>query len=82
VGGVIRQIPAAIAVARSRARSSLAAMAHRVGDGVVHTDWTDRKANRYGESWDQLTIALGTAVRRYSTEAEPLAPRPVLPLRP
>jgi hypothetical protein len=57
-------------------------MAHRVGDGVVHTDWTDRKANRYGESWDQLTIALGTAVRRYSTEAEPLAPRPVLPLRP
>jgi uncharacterized protein YbjQ (UPF0145 family) len=82
VGGAIRQIPAAIAASRSRARSSLAAMAHRVGDGVVHTDWTDRKVNRYGESWDQLTIALGTAVRRYSTEAEPLTPRPVLPLRP
>jgi uncharacterized protein YbjQ (UPF0145 family) len=82
VGGVIPQIPAAIAASRSRARSSLAAMAHRVGDGVVHTDWTDRKVNRYGESWDQLTIALGTSVRRYSTEAEPLAPRPVLPLRP
>ena len=82
VGGAIRQIPAAITVARSRARSSLAAMAHRSGEGVVHTDWTDRKVNRYGESWDQLAIALGTAVRRYSTEAEPLTPRPVLPLRP
>ena len=38
--------------------------------------------HRYGESWDQLTIAIGTAVRRYSTENVPLTPRPVLPLRP
>jgi uncharacterized protein YbjQ (UPF0145 family) len=82
VPGSIPQIPAAIAAARSRARASLAATTHRVGDGVVHTEWTDRKVNRYGESWDQLAIAVGTAVRRYSTEAEPLTPRPVLPLRP
>jgi uncharacterized protein YbjQ (UPF0145 family) len=82
VGGAIRQIPAAIGVARTRARSALAASAHAAGDGVVHTEWTDRRANRYGESWDQLAIALGTAVRRYSTEAEPIRPRPVIPLRP
>jgi hypothetical protein len=82
VGGPNRQIPSAIAVARSRARGSLAATAHRVGDGVVHTDWTDRRVRRYAESWDQLTIAVGTSVRRYSHEAEPLTPRPVVPLRP
>jgi uncharacterized protein YbjQ (UPF0145 family) len=82
VVGVNRQIPSAISAARSLARSSLAAMAHRVGDGVVHTDWTDRRVNHSGESWDQLALAVGTTVRRYSTEAEPLAPRPVLPLRP
>jgi uncharacterized protein YbjQ (UPF0145 family) len=80
--GPNRQIPSAIAVARSRARASLAATAHHWGDGVVHTEWTDRRVNRYGESWDQLAMAVGTAVRRYSTEVEPLAPRPVLPLRP
>jgi uncharacterized protein YbjQ (UPF0145 family) len=80
--GPNRQIPAAFAVARSRARAALGASAHRAGEGVVHTDWTDRRANRYGESWDQLTIAIGTAVRRYSTENVPLTPRPVLPLRP
>jgi uncharacterized protein YbjQ (UPF0145 family) len=82
VVGANRQIPSAIAVARSRARGSLAASAHRSGEGVVHTEWTDRRVNRYAESWDQLTIAIGTAVRRYSTEVEPLRPRPVLPLRP
>jgi uncharacterized protein YbjQ (UPF0145 family) len=82
VPGVNRQIPSAIAVARTRARSSLAAAAHRSGEGVVNTEWTDRRVHRYGESWDQLTIAVGTAVRRYSTEAPPLTPRPVLPLRP
>jgi uncharacterized protein YbjQ (UPF0145 family) len=82
VPGSNRQIPSAIAVARERARGSLAAMAHRSGEGVVNTDWTDRRVNRYGESWDQLTIAVGTAVRRYSTEAPPLTPRPVIPLRP
>ncbi|HXQ62071.1 MAG TPA: heavy metal-binding domain-containing protein [Acidimicrobiales bacterium] len=80
--GPNRQIPSAIAVARSRARSSLAATAHRSADGVVHTEWTDRRVHRYGESWDQLTIAVGTAVRRYSSEAPPLTPRPVIPLRP
>jgi uncharacterized protein YbjQ (UPF0145 family) len=80
--GPNRQIPSAIGVSRSRARASLAAMAHRFGEGVVNTEWTDRRVNRYGESWDQLTIAVGTAVRRYSTEAPPLTPRPVLPLRP
>jgi uncharacterized protein YbjQ (UPF0145 family) len=80
--GVNRQIPSAVTVARSRARAALAASAHRHGDGVVHTDWSDRRVNRYGESWDQLTVAVGTAVRRYSTEPEPLAPRPVVPLRP
>ena len=80
--GPNRQIPAAIAVSRTRARAALAATAHRSGDGVVHTEWTDRKVNRYGESWDQLTMAVGTAVRRYSTENVPLSPRPVLPLRP
>jgi uncharacterized protein YbjQ (UPF0145 family) len=82
VGGPIRQIPAAIAVARGRARASLAAMAHRFGEGVVHTEWTDRRVSRYAESWDQLTIAVGTAIRRYSSEAPPLTPRPVVPLRP
>jgi uncharacterized protein YbjQ (UPF0145 family) len=82
VGGAIRQIPAAIAVSRTRARASLAAMAHRFGEGVVHTEWTDRRVRRYGESWDQLTVAVGTAVRRYSTEAPLLTPRAVLPLRP
>ncbi len=80
--GPNRQIPAAIAVSRSRARAALAATAHRSADGVVHTDWTDRRVNRYAESWDQLTMAVGTAVRRYTTEVVPLAPRPVLPLRP
>jgi uncharacterized protein YbjQ (UPF0145 family) len=82
VVGANRQIPSAIGVARARARGSLAAMAHRFGDGVVHTEWTDRKVNRYAESWDQLTVAIGTAVRRYRTEVAPLSPRPVLPLRP
>jgi uncharacterized protein YbjQ (UPF0145 family) len=82
VPGANRQIPAAVTVSRSRARASLAAMAHRMGEGVVHTEWTDRRVNRYGESWDQLTVAVGTAVRRYSTEAPPVNPRPVLPLRP
>ncbi|HXQ43449.1 MAG TPA: heavy metal-binding domain-containing protein [Acidimicrobiales bacterium] len=82
VPGVNRQIPSAIGVARSRARESLAATAHGSGEGVVNTEWTDRRVNRYGESWDQLTIAVGTAVRRYSTEAPPITPRPVLPLRP
>ena len=52
---------------------------HRLGEGVVNTEWTDRKVNRYGESWDQLTIAVGTAVRRYSTEAPPLTPVPSSP---
>jgi uncharacterized protein YbjQ (UPF0145 family) len=80
--GPNRQIPSAIAVSRSRARAALAATAHRSADGVVHTEWTDRRVNRYAESWDQLTIAVGTAVRRYTTEVVPLAPRPVLPLRP
>jgi uncharacterized protein YbjQ (UPF0145 family) len=82
VVGANRQIPSAIAVARARARASLAGTAHRGGEGVVHTEWTDRRVNRYAESWDQLTVAIGTAVRRYSTEAPPLRPRPVLPLRP
>jgi hypothetical protein len=82
VPGANRQIPAAIGVARSRARASLAAMGHRMGEGVVHTDWSDRRVNRYGESWDQLTVAVGTAVRRYSSEIPPVNPRPVLPLRP
>jgi uncharacterized protein YbjQ (UPF0145 family) len=82
ISGSNRQIPTAITASRSRARSSLAATGHRLGEGVVNTEWTDRKVNRYGESWDQLTIAVGTAVRRYSTEAPPLTPRPVLPLRP
>ena len=82
VPGANRQIPSAITVARSRARAALAATAHGSGEGVVNTEWTDRRVNRYGESWDQLTIAVGTAVRRYSNEAPPLSPRPVLPLRP
>lgn len=82
VGGPNRQIPAAIAVARGRARTSLAAMAHRLGEGVVHTEWTDRRVQRYDESWDQLTVAVGTAVRRFRAEAPPLTPRAVVPLRP
>jgi hypothetical protein len=48
---------------------------------VVHTEWTDRRV-RHGESWDQLAVAIGTAVRRYSHENQPLSPRPVVPLRP
>jgi hypothetical protein len=82
VPGANRQIPAAITVARTRARMSLATMGHGMGEGVVHTEWTDRRVNRYGESWDQLAVAVGTAVRRYSTEVPPSVPRPVLPLRP
>ncbi|HXQ58573.1 MAG TPA: heavy metal-binding domain-containing protein, partial [Acidimicrobiales bacterium] len=82
VPGANRQIPAAVGVARSRARAALAAVGHRMGEGVVHTEWSDRRVNRYGESWDQLTVAVGTAVRRYSAEVPPVSPRPVLPLRP
>ena len=82
VVGPNRQIPEAMSVARERARAALAATAHRRGEGVVHTEWRDRKVNRYGESWDQLTVAFGTAVRRYRAEAVPEQPRPVVPLRP
>jgi uncharacterized protein YbjQ (UPF0145 family) len=82
VVGPLRQIPQAIGGARARARAALAADAHQRGEGVVHTQWSDRRVNRYGESWNQLTVAIGTAVRRYHRQPEPSAPRPVLPLRP
>jgi hypothetical protein len=82
VAGANRQIPDAIGVARSRARQQLAATGHQRGEGVVHTIWSDRRAARYGESWNQLAVAFGTAVRRYQTETPPISPRPVVPLRP
>jgi Putative heavy-metal-binding len=82
VAGPNRQIPDAIGVARSRARQQLSATGHQRGEGVVHTIWTDRRAARYGEAWNQLTVAFGTAVRRYQKETPPLSPRPVVPLRP
>ncbi|MGD0254235.1 MAG: heavy metal-binding domain-containing protein [Acidimicrobiales bacterium] len=76
------QIPAAVGVARGRARQWLASTAHSMGEGVVHTEWSDRRFVRYGESWNQLALAVGTAVRRYKTEVEPLMPRAIVPLRP
>jgi len=82
VVGPVRQLPRAIAIARGRARAELAARAHRLGEGVVHTDWRDSRLPRYGESFDQLTVAVGTAVRRFQDRPGPQAPRPVLPLRP
>ncbi|MGH9028858.1 MAG: heavy metal-binding domain-containing protein [Acidimicrobiales bacterium] len=80
--GANRQIPAAIGVARGRARQWLAGTGHKMGEGVVHTDWTDSRIVRYGESWNQLALGIGTAVRRFRSEAEPLVPRPVVSLRP
>ena len=82
VVGPIRQLPRAIALARGRARAELAGCAHQLGEGVVHTDWSERRLSRYGESYDQLTVAVGTAVRRFHRQPGPQAPRPVLPLRP
>jgi len=76
------QIPAAIAVARGRARQRLASTGHSMGEGVVHTEWSDRRFVRLGESWNQLALAFGTAVRRYTTEVEPHMARAVVPLRP
>lgn len=80
--GPNRQIPSAVGAARGRARQWLAETGHRMGEGVVHTEWTDRRFIRYGESWNQLALAFGTAVRRYTTELEPRVPRPVVSLRP
>jgi uncharacterized protein YbjQ (UPF0145 family) len=82
VVGPNAQIPAAVGVARGRARQQLASTAHGMGEGVVHTEWSDRRFIRYGESWNQLALALGTAVRRYKTEAEPRPPRAIVSLRP
>lgn len=82
VVGANRQIPMAISVARGRARGALAVTAHAQGDGVVNTEWTDRRVNRYAESWDQLALAVGTAVRRYRSDTEPVPARPVVALRP
>lgn len=80
--GPNRQIPSAVGAARGRARQWLAETGHRMGEGVVHTEWTDRRFIRYGESWNQLALAVGTAVRRYITELAPPVPRPVVSLRP
>lgn len=82
VVGANPQLPEALAAARTRARQGLAAVAHQQGEGVVHTAWTDRRIVRYAESWNQMALAVGTAVRRFSDESEPTAPRPVVPLRP
>jgi uncharacterized protein YbjQ (UPF0145 family) len=76
------QIPAAVAAARGRARQWLASTGHSMGEGVVHTEWSDRRFVRLAESWNQLALAVGTAVRRYTTEAEPPMARAVVPLRP
>jgi uncharacterized protein YbjQ (UPF0145 family) len=80
--GANAQLPEALAAARGRAREALASQAHRNGEGVVHTSWTDRRVVRYGESWNQMALAVGTAVRRFSEEHEPVLPRAVVPLRP
>jgi len=80
--GPNRQIPAAISVARGRARQHLAGTGHKMGEGVVHTDWTDQRFARFGESWNQMALAFGTAVRRFKSETEPVSPRAVVPLRP
>jgi hypothetical protein len=80
--GANPQIPAAIGAARGRARQWLASTGHKMGEGVVHTEWSDRRFVRYGESWNQMALAVGTAVRRYSTEMKPIVPRTVVPLRP
>jgi hypothetical protein len=53
-----------------------------MGEGVVHTEWSDRRFIRFGESWNQLALAVGTAVRRYTAEVEPLVPRAIVSLRP
>jgi uncharacterized protein YbjQ (UPF0145 family) len=82
VVGPNRQIPTAIAAARGRARRTLSDIAHKMGEGVVHTEWTDRRFARYGESWNQLAVAVGTAVRRFESEVEPVRPSAVVPLRP
>ncbi len=80
--GANSQIPEAMSVARTRAREALVAEAHQHAEGVVHTIWTDRRISRYGESWNQMALAIGTAVRRFSEEHEPVMPRLVVPLRP
>ncbi|HUC37418.1 MAG TPA: hypothetical protein VMR97_09870 [Acidimicrobiales bacterium] len=82
VVGPNAQIPSAVGAARSRARQWLARSGHAMGEGVVHTEWTDSHFGRFGESWNQLALAVGTAVRRWSTELEPFAPRAVVSLRP
>jgi hypothetical protein len=80
--GANNQIPAAIGAARGRARQALAGTGHKLGEGVVHTEWSDRRFVRMGESWNQLALAFGTAVRRYTTEMQPSMTRAVVPLRP
>jgi Putative heavy-metal-binding len=80
--GPNRQIPSAVGVARSRARSSLARTGHGMGQGVVHTEWKDVRFARYGEAWNQLALAFGTAVRRFTAETEPQIPAAVVSLRP
>jgi len=80
--GPNRQIPEAIGAARSRARQWLASTGHTMGEGVVQTQWSDSRFSRYGESWYQMALAVGTAVRRFRSSTEPLVPRPVVSLRP
>ncbi len=80
--GTIDQIPQAIDVARDRARAAVREAARHHGQGVVHTDWTDRRLPSWGEGWIQSAVAIGTAVRRFGPRQAPAAPRPVVPLRP
>lgn len=83
VPGVVDQVPHAVDVARQRARQSLIDAVHRHGaDGVVATDWRDRRMAAWGEAFIQSAIGTGTAVRRFAPPDRTAAPRPVVPLRP
>ncbi|MDA8280054.1 MAG: heavy metal-binding domain-containing protein [Actinomycetota bacterium] len=80
--GGVDQIPQAVGVARNRARATVREAASHSGEGVVQTDWTDRRLPAWGEGWIQSAVALGTAVRRFGPRQVPAAPRAVVPLRP
>jgi uncharacterized protein YbjQ (UPF0145 family) len=82
VAGPNRQIPEAFGAARQQARTSLGKAALALGDGVVHTEWSDRRARRVGEAWDQTVSAIGTVVRRFAASGDLPLPQPVVPLRP
>jgi uncharacterized protein YbjQ (UPF0145 family) len=83
VPGVVDQLPHAIDLARQRARQTLRAAVHHHGaDGVVATDWQDRRVPAWGEAFIQSAVATGTAVRRFAAPARLAPPRPIVSLRP